>query len=269
MSWPRAKLSEVGQVVTGSTPKSSDANAFGADIPFVTSGDLDKQNPLVNAERFLSLQAAQSGRLLPVGTVLVSCIGNLGKIAIAGREVVSNQQINAVVFDESKVWPKYGFYAGRLLKKTLDSMAPATTLPIVSKSKFEALTIPIPPLHEQRRIAAILDQAEELRAKRRAAITLLDQLPQAIFLEMFGDPISNPLGWASGKLSEYALQITDGEHQTPKKHAREPRHSSRPSSKLSSARARMSLRRPQSSTSPTSAPETSLPLSQRKKTILS
>lgn len=60
--------------------------------------------------------------------------------------------------------------------------------------RCEAMEVPLPPMEEQRRIAAILDQAEELRAQRRAAIALLDQLPQAIFLEMFGDPATNPRG---------------------------------------------------------------------------
>lgn len=62
----------------------------------------------------------------------------------------------------------------------------------VSRDILLDLRIPVPPLEEQRRIAAILDKAEELRAKRRATLALLDQLPQAIFLEMFGDPVSNP-----------------------------------------------------------------------------
>jgi len=57
------------------------------------------------------------------------------------------------------------------------------------------LKISLPPVDEQQRIAAVLDRAEELRAKRRAAIALLEQLPQAIFLEMFGEPTRNPMGW--------------------------------------------------------------------------
>ncbi len=89
----------------------------------------------------------------------------------------------------------------------------------VSRDLLLSLDFPLPPLDEQQRIAAILDQAEKLRAMRRVAIDLLDQLPQAIFLEQFGDPVSNPHGWASGTLSEIALQITDGEHQTPKRQA--------------------------------------------------
>lgn len=77
---------------------------------------------------------------------------------IANREVGTNQQINSVTFDESKVFPKFGYYALALLKPTLVAMAPATTVAIVNKSRFEELEIPLPPLTEQKRIAAILDR---------------------------------------------------------------------------------------------------------------
>jgi type I restriction enzyme S subunit len=80
-------------------------------------------------------------------------------------------------------------------------MAPATTLPIVSKSRFAELTIPVPPLAEQRRIADVLDQTEALRAKRRAALAQLDSLPQSLFLDLFGDPATNPRGFPKKPLA--------------------------------------------------------------------
>jgi type I restriction enzyme S subunit len=89
-------------------------------------------------------------------------------------------------------------------------MAPATTVPIVSKSRFEALRIPLPPLPEQRRIAEILDKADALRAKRRAALAQLDTLTQSIFLDMFGDPATNPKGWPESMLLGDAADIVSG-----------------------------------------------------------
>lgn len=80
--------------------------------------------------------------------------------------------------------------------------------PGVNATSLKSLQIPLPPLDEQRRIAAILDRAEELRAKRRAAIALLDQLPQAIFFNIFGDPATNPKSWPVRELSDVVKEGT-------------------------------------------------------------
>jgi type I restriction enzyme S subunit len=89
-------------------------------------------------------------------------------------------------------------------------MAPATTVAIVNKSKFEKLTIPVPPLSEQRRIAEILDKADALRAKRRTARAQLDTITQSIFLDMFGDPATNPTGWPVVPIGDHASKIGSG-----------------------------------------------------------
>lgn len=133
---------------------------------------------------------------------MVCCIGSLGKIGIAGRMLATNQQINSVEFNPALIWPKFGFYACQQLKSKLVTMAPATTVPIVSKSKFEKLEIPVPPLVDQRRIAAILDQADMLRTKRREALAQLDSLTQSIFIEMFG--VVKIKGWPLVNIAEVA-----------------------------------------------------------------
>jgi type I restriction enzyme S subunit len=76
---------------------------------------------------------------------------------------------------------------------------------------------PLPPLPEQRRIAEMLDKGDALRGKRRAALAQLDTLTQSIFLDMFGDPATNPKGWPHETIGEVAEQVTDGEHLTPRR----------------------------------------------------
>lgn len=80
----------------------------------------------------------------------------------------------------------------------------------VSRDALLALHLPLPPLDEQRRIAAILDQADALRAKRRTALALLDTLTQSIFMEMFGDPATNPKGWPQKTIGDIAAKYSDG-----------------------------------------------------------
>jgi type I restriction enzyme S subunit len=208
--WPLRPIASVGTVITGSTPKTSEEHYYGGEIPFVTPAELDQFIPVTSAPRTLSKSGSQEVRLIPEGSVMVCCIGSLGKVGIAGRTVATNQQINSIIFDPGQIFPRYGFYACRRLKRRLEAMAPSTTVAIVSKSKFEQLEIPVPPLAEQRRIAEILDKADALRAKRRAALAQLDTLRQSIFLDMFGDPATNPKGWPVLSLSNCTARVQIG-----------------------------------------------------------
>ena len=90
-----------------------------------------------------------------------------------------------------------------------------TTRGKLTKGGASEILIPLPPLSEQRRIASILDQADELRQKRQQAIEKLDQLLQATFIDMFGDPASNPKGWNLGKLGDVIHSAKDGPHVSP------------------------------------------------------
>ena len=76
----------------------------------------------------------------------------------------------------------------------VSDMSQRVTQAIMSREILD-IRIPLPPLAEQRRIAEVLDRAEALRAKRRAALAQLDSLTQSLFLDLFGDPATNPKGW--------------------------------------------------------------------------
>lgn len=114
--------------------------------------------------------------------------------------------------------PKYVFYLiwserfRKIGEKGMTGSAGQKRVPADLLRRFE---IPLPPLHEQKRIAEILDKADALRAKRRQAIALLDSLTQSIFLEMFGDPVNNPKGWQMATLGDVIHQASDGPHVSP------------------------------------------------------
>jgi len=82
--------------------------------------------------------------------------------------------------------------------------------PGVNATTLRRLKIPLPPLAEQRRIAEVLDRAEALRAKRRAALAQLDTLTQSLFLDLFGDPVTNPKGWPRVRFDELLENIDSG-----------------------------------------------------------
>lgn len=96
------------------------------------------------------------------------------------------------------------------VKNQLDRFVKGATRQRISRTNLEQIPIPLPPLPEQRRIAAILDQADLLRAKRRRALVQLHSLTQAIFIEIFGDPIHNSKGWRIAPLRSSAERIQIG-----------------------------------------------------------
>ncbi|NJN25194.1 MAG: restriction endonuclease subunit S [Cyclobacteriaceae bacterium] len=91
----------------------------------------------------------------------------------------------------------------------------ATTLPSLTKADLLKIKIPLPPLATQRKIAAILDEADKVRRLNKQLIEKYDALTQSLFLDMFGDPVTNPKGWEKVKLSEVCTKITDGTHHSP------------------------------------------------------
>ncbi|EEY98154.1 type I restriction-modification system specificity subunit S [Vibrio sp. RC586] len=203
-------IKSVAKVTTGKTPSKKVEEYFGGHIPFISPVELGSAQFVSPAKQTLTEAGAAQIKLVPKNSVLVCCIGSLGKLAIADQTLATNQQINSVTFDEKLVFPKYGYYALSRLKPILESIAPATTVAIVSKSKFEELEIPLPPLEEQKRIAAILDKADAIRQKRKQAITLADEFLRSVFLEMFGDPVTNPKGWSRKEIKEGVSRITSG-----------------------------------------------------------
>jgi len=208
MSYPLENIGSLGKVVTGKTPSKSVPEFWGGDIPFVSPSELGKGFPVTAAKVYVTEAGAQKVTVLPPNSILVCCIGSLGKIGIAGRELVTNQQINAIVFDENKVFYKYGFYACSLLQGHMENTASSTTVKIVNKTSFSELTIPVPKsVDEQKRIAAILDKADSLRKKAQQAISECDEFLKSTFLDMFGDPVRNPKDWPV--IAMYEL-ITDG-----------------------------------------------------------
>ncbi|MBE0148642.1 restriction endonuclease subunit S [Serratia sp. PL7] len=216
MSWPTVSIGSVAKVITGKTPPKADPNCFGGNIPFITPSELTNSDYLLKPETTLTEKGLATTKLIPKNSILVCCIGSLGKIAIANLPVATNQQINSVTFDEDKIYYRFGFYALKLLKNELKNIAPSTTVAIVNKSRFSELKIPHPPLEEQKRIADILDKAAGIRQKREQATKLADDFLRATFLAMFGDPVVNEKKWPLRKLKDVCDNVIDCPHSTPK-----------------------------------------------------
>ncbi len=196
--WVWATYAQVGEVTTGFTPPTADAGNFGGDVPFFKPTDLDAGDNVVEAREYLSKKGAEKGRVLPAGSVLVTCIGaTIGKTGLARVDCATNQQINAVSPQGSLIAPNfvYSWTVSPLGYKQIVGNASATTLPILNKSKFEALGIPVPPLEEQQRIVAEVDRRlsllRETEAQVDANLRRAERLRQSILSRAFsGDLLS-------------------------------------------------------------------------------
>lgn len=206
MSWPQVPIVEVAEIVSGATPSTSTPAFWGGEIAWVTPKDVSDLNGrkfLDGTPRTLTVEGlrACSADVLPPNSVLFSSRAPIGLVAINSIPVATNQGFKSFVPNSELLDTGYLYHWLRMNRPALERLGVGATFKEVSKAIVSKVKIPLPPLAEQRRIAALLDKAEELRAKRRAALALLDQLPQAIFLEMFGDPETMEIRYKSHPVS--------------------------------------------------------------------
>lgn len=204
MSWPLVKISDFCQTGSGGTPSRDVPEYYQGDIPWIKSGDL-RENIVTSATEFISCEAIQksSAKIVPHGAILVAMYGaTVGRMALLGIDAATNQAVCNIVPDASKADTKYVYYA--LLSKVPDFLRSAIggAQPNISQGLIRSTEIPLPPLPEQKRIATILDKADAIRRKRQQAIQLADDFLRAVFLDMFGDPVTNPKGFPVGTVRD-------------------------------------------------------------------
>lgn len=192
-------IGEFCKTGSGGTPSRSKMNEYyeGGTIPWIKSGEL-AQGVVTAAEEFITEKglAESSTKLLKPGAILIAMYGaTVGQVSRLAIPAATNQAICHIYPDPKLCDPDYLY---RVLKGAKDKLLAKRVgggQPNISQKIVRELQIPLPPLAEQKRIAAILDAADALRAKRRESLAQLDTLLQSTFLDMFGDPVTNPKGW--------------------------------------------------------------------------
>lgn len=221
MEWKEVKIGDLGQIITGKTPKTAIRENWGGKIPFLSpSDDMSNKTSPVTARTLTELGVAEVAKcLIPANSICVSCIGSdLGKVVKTDRELVTNQQINTIV-PHSNIDSDFVYYLMCIVGKELNYISKTSTaVPIINKSTFSNWDIVIPrETEDQRRIASILsslDRKIELNNKINAD---LEEMAQAIFKNWFVDfePFKNgkfvdselgmiPEGWKVGTLFDIA-----------------------------------------------------------------
>ena len=200
-----AKLGELGKIITGNTPKTSDAQNYESnDICFVKPSDFtdNEITEIHQSEFYISVYAKDKARVLPTDSILVTCIGIIGKVAINKVPCAFNQQINAIIPERKICDPRYVAYAIQNVQPQMQNTANAAVVPILNKTQFSNIEIPLPSLETQKQIVEFLDKVTSLISLRKQQLAKLDELVKARFVEMFGDPDQNPKGWPLVSITE-------------------------------------------------------------------
>ena len=153
--WKISKLGEIARITTGSTPTTTNESFYNGDILFITPADLGDNKYVTQTERTLSLLGAECTRLIPKYSVLFSCIGTIGKTGINTKDAATNQQINSI-FPNTHNNSDFIYYSLILNKPSINTLAGKQAVPIINKKTFSNVSILLPPLPEQKKIAAIL-----------------------------------------------------------------------------------------------------------------
>lgn len=203
-----AKLGDVFNLQMGKTPARANS-AYWTDgtNDWVSIADLSSYEKYVDGtkEKITDLAVQESGiKKVPANTVIMSFKLSLGKTAITKTPVYTNEAIMAFLpSGKYDVYPDYFFhlFSGKDWSDGTNRAVMGATL---NKATLSNIEVNVPPLDEQRRIAAVLDKVTDLMAQRRAQLDKLDLLVKSRFVEMFGDPVLNPMNWPSVPLSDMA-----------------------------------------------------------------
>lgn len=207
-------LGELGEIVSGSTPKTHVEEYWNGDIPWITPADLTDHSGIFFKGHLKKITKAGldscSTKILPSGSILFSSRAPIGHCAVTAFPLCTNQGFKSLVPDTRKIDPVYGFFALRFFTPEIVALGRGATFAEVNKEIIENFPIPLPPLEEQKRIAEIVRKCDRIRRIRRFSQQNSDTYLQSIFLEMFGDPSTNSAGWKVEPLSKHLRFITSG-----------------------------------------------------------
>jgi type I restriction enzyme, S subunit len=188
----------LGDVVTfegGGTPSKANAAYWGGDIPWASVKDVSGPELSSTVDYITEEGLANSAsRIVPAGNVILPTRMALGRAAINTVDVAINQDLR-VAYPNPDLARRYLLWFIISNARLIESLGSGATVKGITLDKLRDLQIPLPPLAEQKRIAAILDKADAIRSKLQQFIRLSDDFLRSVFLDMFGDPVTNPKGW--------------------------------------------------------------------------
>jgi type I restriction enzyme S subunit len=216
-------LSEMCSFRHGGTPSKSNPEFWSGDIPWVSPKDM-KTTLLLGAQDSITLKGVEGSAtsLVPTGSILTvvrsGILAHSVPFALAGRPVTFNQDIKAIQVTDDRVTNDYVYWFLRSKEPEIlaRGVKKGATVHSLQSGFLEGLAIPILPRTEQQRIVDLLSRTENILCMRREAEQKAKEIIPALFLDMFGDPSTNPKGWKVRHLQTITLAVIDCPHSTPK-----------------------------------------------------
>ena len=219
-TWKTASLGEIFEIARGGSPRpiqdylTDDPNG----VNWISISDASASSKFITAtKKRIRPEGVSRSRMVKPGDFLLTNSMSFGRPYIMGTNGCIHDGWLVLSSKHDDVDQDYFFQllSSDFIYAKFSKLAAGATVKNLNIDLVSGVEVTFPPLEEQRRIAAILDQAETLRTQRRAALALLDSLTQSLFLDMFGDPVANLKGLPICELQRLCTRITDGTHQSP------------------------------------------------------
>jgi type I restriction enzyme S subunit len=219
--WNYYSLEKLGKITSSKRIFESEYVTDG--IPFYRTKEIKElaNKKTVSTELFITKARFEEIKkkfgIPTLGDILITAIGTIGEIYVIENNSDFYFKDGNILWlrDFKDINPYFLKYFLRYVTNELNNLSSGSAYKALPIEKLKKYKIPLPPIAEQKRIAAILDKADAIRRKRQEAIKLTEKLGRSLFLDMFGDPVTNPKGWELFSLESITKKITDGEHLNP------------------------------------------------------
>ncbi len=210
MSWQQVQLGDIFEIARGGSPRPIDQ--YITDDPnglnWISIKDASNSSKYIyKTEKKIKPEGLHKTRLVHPDDFLLTNSMSFGRPYIMKTTGCIHDGWLVLSADKSKVDTDYFYHllGSDFIYRKFVGLAAGAVVKNLNTDLVKSVTVPLPPINEQRRISSILDKANELRQKRQQAIEKLDQLLQATFIDMFGDPVSNPNNFEQIELDNFIL----------------------------------------------------------------
>jgi type I restriction enzyme S subunit len=213
MSWPLVELGDVcSKVSVGHVGKTSEYYTDNNGVPFLRTQNVSKSGIDLSDIKYVTDDfhtKLKKSQLLEGDVILSRVVSSQINCAVVPENFGEANCANIILArpekDQLDSQFLFHYLKSELTQKGLLKRQVGSAQSVVNTSVFKSWQIPLPPLAEQKRIAAILDRADAIRQKRKQAIEMADEFLRSVFLDMFGDPVTNPKGWEIKSISDFCL----------------------------------------------------------------